>query len=1245
MKFGRVACCAALVFAMLLVSAAAVIPAGAEEPDLRFGRGLSTDAVLPADALFGALWPSADALTDGERAYLRAQSGAELRYRADLPDSLIGTVYNGDEGTLTVTVSPYRYAAENGAAVAWIPESAMLTDAETGSPVGVERNFAESGDAYTVVFGDLWYSESFDITVSFGWSVAIPASVADRLLTAPRTAAEAALSAIVTYENAKSAYDAQKSAYDAYVVAKSAYDAQKSAYDAYVVAKAAYDAQKSAYDAYVAAKAEYDAKVEAYEQNRAKQEAYYEALTAYYAYEAQRKQNAELYERYEAYTSLLQGATERLAVPESMFLSDSHGWQFYGSLAGGTVDGVLARRTELQQLGVSLTLIDNAKAATDELRELTRGYAELRDATYETELEKTAALFSYYSENYPALRTQTGKLFENINAIYSHGMVQSTMEKYPETKARVPHFRQFLAQLYVLKCCLNDIETLDLSWTLPHNTTPLAELVEEPLLLTDLNRADPSGVTLPTEEVTLGEELPEPVPKPEKDFEELEDPRFLPEPEAVDPPPPEPAAVAAPAGAEPAPVEPPAAEPVAPSLTAAERALAAELRQGVLPVRAAVGQPQTLKLTRSVVARRSVRNLKTVTFYEADGSVLSVREVDYGSEITDPPTPTRPEDGAYFYTFLGWIPFGSGAETPIRLSGITSDLSLSPLYEKRARTYEVVWSVAGQTVAEYYEYGQTPVCPIDTARQSGDTVYRFVGWSPALSPVTAPAAYTAQYETDVALYAVTWDLGDRTVTDRLPYGATPVFDGTPARAADSNLYTFRGWDRPVSRVTGDAVYRAVWRTVPLVTGASGEVYRAEHDDGAITVLQTGDVADLSAAAEYARQAGKTLNLVRGELALSFSPEELGRLSAALCTQLEFRVEPAGTEEGSVFRVACRNSLGQSLKTDLAFSVTVRYPASDGLYAMAYLVGESGERTELPMSRYAGGRAAFSVRDGETVICRPEYLLQYTDESDNCNPTLLPAHAPLGETVSLATDCTYGYEVSGATLVYANGATEDVGATFAMPAERLHVYLHVTQIVYHVTFTADGKILSEQDLLFGEEVAMPPDPSKADDGEFRYLFTGWSPYVTRRATGEERNPVYTAVFSRTPLATDEIRVRTWSFFRTPLFLGAVAAVLIVVAAILLFIFRKKIFRKRKPAEPDETAGEKPNVSAPAEAESLAEPPPDFAEVPSPEAEGHGLGEEPEPTAENPAAEQPTEAEPAPQNAATEPPTVANPENPA
>ena len=71
--------------------------------------------------------------------------------------------------------------------------------------------------------------------------------------------------------------------------------------------------------------------------------------------------------------------------------------------------------------------------------------------------------------------------------------------------------------------------------------------------------------------------------------------------------------------------------------------------------------------------------------------------------------------------------------------------------------------------------------------------------------------YTAQFDSEVNKYTVTWLDGDgKTLkTEQVAYGETPAYTGdTPTKAATAQYsYTFKGWGT-ITAVTGNATYTA-----------------------------------------------------------------------------------------------------------------------------------------------------------------------------------------------------------------------------------------------------------------------------------------------------------------------------------------------------------------------------------------------------------------------------------------------------
>ena len=1125
---------------------------------LDYGRGTEQDRVLTGDGLFERLYPDEAALTAGERAVLSAMAEAALRYNDSIPDHLIARDYNGETGTLTVRVSPYEYLASNGKTVRWVPTSVSMNGGEANALVGPNEN-----GEYTAIYEDLWNSEDLLLDVDFVWCAEIAAEDADRLLTSVYSVAGDALSQILAYEREKRVYDSEWAVFNAYLAAIEAYRDAEQARKDYEDAMALWQPKKDAYDAFVIAQAAYENKLAEYKLYKEKKQAFDDAERAYYEYERFRQQYDSLYDKYEPFAKGLAAATERLAIMESMFISDSHNWQFYGGVLGNTVTSVLANSDELvNYLAVDPIYIESAHKATEELRVLLKGYYKLRSAKYSGDYEKTKALFSYYSQNYEAIRDQINKLYNSLRAIYNYAGVSSAMNNHPLTKEKVPHFRQFLGQLYVLSSALDDGKVWEDSWTVSINVTDvtLRMLVEDPLLLVDNNSASPVGVILAEEEVKLPDSFMEPVEKPIKDFEDMEDPSVLGGPKPVANPGKGPTFAPDP-GDEPQEVSRPTRpEPTYPALSEAEILAAEELRAGKLPRREAKGDVRPLVLTKTVSCVRSISNKKTVTFYDSDGNKIREVLVEYGASVTAPDM-TREGDERYSsYVFLGWVPFGeTDIANRVSLGSIRSDLSLVPIYQKTPRIYQITWVVGESRLTQSYTWGEIPTCPLSTEKQ-GDSVttYVFDGWSTPIVPVSGNVIYTAQYREEKAKYTVTWVIGEQRLYTVWSYGELPSCPVEPTLAPSGVVYRFTDWNQTVRAVTSDVTYVAEFEAVKLGTYQSGAVCNAEHTDTRITLIAEQSILNVANASAYAREVGKELAICWGDSLVILSASDLQAMESAHCVKLEWRVT-VGEFGSRRVRLVYLNSIGTEVRVDCEIALELSQTAQSGSFLMIYAV-ESDDLVAKDHERFSGGIVKCTLGASEELLLRNEYSLQYTDPTENSNLTALPTQMAAGQTVSLLVNCTYGYEVTGAILSMVDGSEREVGTSFVMPMGAVSVKLRVERIVYCVTFESNGEVISREYYYFGDTVLLPADPTKPEDELYTYAFAGWTPYVTR-ATGEDRNPVYTATFSRTlknaqTFNPDEVDDK---FFSVIVPLVCCCAVLLIGATVLCIRFRKPIRR--------------------------------------------------------------------------------------
>ena len=132
-------------------------------------------------------------------------------------------------------------------------------------------------------------------------------------------------------------------------------------------------------------------------------------------------------------------------------------------------------------------------------------------------------------------------------------------------------------------------------------------------------------------------------------------------------------------------------------------------------------------------------------------------------------------------------------------------------------TFTVVWKNFDGTVLETdtnVPYGSIPTydkTDLPTKPSDEQYTYEFKEWSPAISEVTGPITYIAQYNNTLNKYTVKFvnEDGTELQSSELEYGAMPSYEKTPAKADNGNkTYHFAGWTPSIVSVTGDATYTA-----------------------------------------------------------------------------------------------------------------------------------------------------------------------------------------------------------------------------------------------------------------------------------------------------------------------------------------------------------------------------------------------------------------------------------------------------
>lgn len=197
----------------------------------------------------------------------------------------------------------------------------------------------------------------------------------------------------------------------------------------------------------------------------------------------------------------------------------------------------------------------------------------------------------------------------------------------------------------------------------------------------------------------------------------------------------------------------------------------------------------------------------TVTFRDADGTLLTSGKYHYGDTIQNIPSPTKAADNVYSYTFIGW------GETVRRVEG---DKVYTAVYDKNYLNYEIIFEDdAGNVLScKTYHYGEAVVPPQAPVKPSDELFdYVFLGWDRGVSQVTGHTVYRAVYARNDRMYTIRFtDAQGKVVAEYLcRYGETVTPPPAPEKAADASYrYEFAGWSADIVPVKGDATYSATY---------------------------------------------------------------------------------------------------------------------------------------------------------------------------------------------------------------------------------------------------------------------------------------------------------------------------------------------------------------------------------------------------------------------------------------------------
>ncbi|MBQ9991823.1 MAG: S-layer homology domain-containing protein [Firmicutes bacterium] len=473
----------------------------------------------------------------------------------------------------------------------------------------------------------------------------------------------------------------------------------------------------------------------------------------------------------------------------------------------------------------------------------------------------------------------------------------------------------------------------------------------------------------------------------------------------------------------------------------------------------------------------SILNKYDVVWKNWDGTTLETdADIEYGTvPVYDGATPTRPATTQYVYTFDKWSP---------AVSSVTGDVVYTATFKATLQKYIITWyDEDGSTVLDSQEvdYGSTPVYggAQPTKAPTTQYTYSFNKWLPGIASVTGDASYTASYSAEVNKYTVTWknaDGSDLEVDSNVPYGAAPEYNGAdPTKASTAQYsYSFNGWDKVLSAVTGDIIYTAVY--VPTVN--SYTVLWKNHNGD---VLET-DTVLYGDTPHY----GGITPVKAATPEFSYTHSGWSPAIAEVTGNAEYTAVFSETRRS--YLVTWRNDDGSVIDTEMLEYGTMPTHA---------------DASKAPTAQYsfvfAGWSPAPAAVSGEAVYDATytpvlnKYTVTWVDENgttvlekdENVGYGTMPSFDSADPTKTGNTQYSYDFKGWDKAIAPVSG---DITYK-AVYEPRVNEYT--------ITWKNDsGTVLKSEKVAYGSTpVFTDPDPAKPASAEFTYSFKGWSPAIS------------------------------------------------------------------------------------------------------------------------------------------------------
>lgn len=522
-----------------------------------------------------------------------------------------------------------------------------------------------------------------------------------------------------------------------------------------------------------------------------------------------------------------------------------------------------------------------------------------------------------------------------------------------------------------------------------------------------------------------------------------------------------------------------------------------------------------------------------ISFSQGTFGVDAGSSLDLGADVSILPSPETYGDAATWQSSdetvatvdaNGNVTTLAGGTTTITCKVADSTGSCTLNVSNPVGYHTITWNIADKTYKTLVADGEMPVAPVSTDRATDETAaYTFLNWSPELAAATGDASYTANYALDYIEYTVTFKDWDNSTLQESTchYGDTPQFTAdTPTRPLDIDndiYYHFTGWDRDLEDVTESTTYYAQYEQLVL----SEQYYSIELSENS-RQMYIGETVQLTATAA-------PQDLQRGEIQWSIIDNTAGVIELSSSGQ----VTAIGTGEATVCATDGNKSAYCNI-TVVAHSYTVTWEVGNTTDEQLFEentmpVYDNGNTPTKPSTEdfyyvFSGWNHPLAPVTGDVT-----YIANFNEY-----PTIsLQMNQPAitlqkGETAALEVSVTPADQQETVALEWSSSnsscATVDeegniegiANGTATITARDKNSGASCSCLVsvqvpkYTITWIVDG--VKSLNTCYEDAIPQPvdPAPTKAQDAQYTYEFTGWTPEVVAATD----NASYQAVFSKT-----------------------------------------------------------------------------------------------------------------------------------